>query len=604
VQSISVVGAGHLLVAGAGNHVLALIDSVTLEVLQCLRINSSDSDAASSLAQPNILFCKAHTVEGYGHVFVSRFNSTDLLCFRINWQQSVPMIDWVSKHEIEYPVMCIQGAPSSSADQQLRVVLYQTVYVRVFTLDAVVTSIPTRASLTAAPGAEGNGGTRPATNTESPNQHPASGCAEGSAVSSSASTRTAQSESALSSSLQDVFPMQSDSVAPLSRAKVVQNSDVFRSAIQISSSDRTESSTAATTNVANVLSDVLDSSSTPGDYAGCSDISPKIEDAFASLSVPNSSPLLHPAISVSDPSAHAQGFSSSESISTASAASVAAQPPASSNKQETLKLLMSLQAAAKPADSKKEKEQHTHQLKASVQQHPIPKAKASEGKVTDSKPLLSPPSGIVATAPLSDFSKEELDKMLQSRFEVQWSRTEREHRALSESLSKKQAEFESHVLRAIKEAIANQVNSAISKAVSESMKPLQKSIDALIKSSAHSQDSAEALKYAAAGIVQSIGSDFDQRMQVHTEFLLARMDSMLLQQSRVPAPSTSGTEPSAEVLALIKAGQYDSALGLTLNENNAELLMKVLALLEADRVVPTLSHPVMLALIHWCDPAS
>jgi hypothetical protein len=32
--------------------------------------------------------------------------------------------------------------------------------------------------------------------------------------------------------------------------------------------------------------------------------------------------------------------------------------------------------------------------------------------------------------------------------------------------------------------------------------------------------------------------------------------------------------------------------------------MKVLALLEADRVVPTLSHPVMLALIHWCDPAS
>jgi hypothetical protein len=157
------------------------------------------------------------------------------------------------------------------------------------------------------------------------------------------------------------------------------------------------------------------------------------------------------------------------------------------------------------------------------------------------------------------------------------------------------------MLKSVKEAIANQVNAGVSKAVSESLKPLQKSIDALVKSPTQAQDPAEALRLATAGIVRSIGADFDARLRLHTESLLARVDTMIKQQAAAPAPAPpTSTEPSAEVVAFIKAGNYDSALGLTLNENNLDLLMKVLAMLEADRVVSTLSHPVMLALIHWC----
>ena len=81
---------------------------------------------------------------------------------------------------------------------------------------------------------------------------------------------------------------------------------------------------------------------------------------------------------------------------------------------------------------------------------------------------------------MSHLSRDELDKMLQSRFEVQSSRMERELRALSESLARKQTEHEAHVVKSVKEVIANQVNAAVSKAVSESMKPLQKSIDTLM----------------------------------------------------------------------------------------------------------------------------
>ncbi len=46
--------------------------------------------------------------------------------------------------------------------------------------------------------------------------------------------------------------------------------------------------------------------------------------------------------------------------------------------------------------------------------------------------------------------------MLQSRFEVHSSRTERELRTMSEVLAKKQTEFEAHMVKTVKEGIANQ----------------------------------------------------------------------------------------------------------------------------------------------------
>jgi hypothetical protein len=132
------------------------------------------------------------------------------------------------------------------------------------------------------------------------------------------------------------------------------------------------------------------------------------------------------------------------------------------------------------------------------------------------------------------------------------------------------------------------------------MKPLQKSIDAFVKSPSQSQDSAEALKLATAGIVRSIGAGFDVRMRAHTETPHWRGRARCSSSRRLPPPApAASTEPSAEVVAFIKAGNFDSALGLTLNENNCELLMKVLAMLDADRAVLTHSQPVMLNLIHW-----
>jgi hypothetical protein len=574
VQSICCVGAGHLLVSSAQNHVMALVDSSTLEVLQCLRVNSSETESGSSSpSKPNVFFCNPLSSDGYGHVFVSRFDSTELLCFRINRQKPVPVIDWVSKQDIEYAVMCMQCAPLSSSEQQLRVVLYQTNYVRVFTIDTVSSIVPATGSSASTPALSES---PPSSSAVLPSLENASDSSAGSA-NAAALASAAHAASAISgiSSHHDAASAQPNPAAPRTKAKVVQNEDVFRSAVQISSSDRTESSTAATSNVASVLSDVLGGSATPGDCASSSDFSPKVEDAFATLSLSSGA--------AADMRKLPAPLSDTASSSAVAAVPAAAVPPTGG--QQTLKMLLTSQSSGKPVDSKKEKEQPVAQ--------PL-RQKVPDVKVSDVKPSTT----AKAVAPLADVSKDELDKMLQSRFEVHSSRTERELRTLSEALAKKQAEFESHMVKTVKEAIANQVNGAVSKAVSESMKPLQKSIDALLKAPTQSQDSAEALKLAAAGIVRSIGADFDVRMRAHTEMLLARVDAMLKQPAPAPAPSAS-TEPPAEVVAFIKAGQYDSALGLTLNENNLELLMKVLVALEADRVVPTLSQPVMLALIHW-----
>jgi hypothetical protein len=576
VQSIGLIGAGHLLVSNAQNHVMALVDSATLEVLQCIRVNSSESEAASA---PNVLFCNPQSFDGHGHVFVSRFNSAELLCFRINRQQPVPVIDWVSKQDIEYPVMCMQSALSSSSDQHLRVVLYQTSYIRIFTIDSLSSIVASPSSPDAAAGAQ--------VLPTQPHAH-ASDAPASVAVASAATPAADHSVlSVASTSVSQNASTQPD-VVNQTKAKVVQNADVFRSAIQISSADRSESSTAATSNVANVLSEVLGGSATPGDNPGGNDFSPKVEDAFASLSLSSSA-----AVANQQPHVPISPSLASLSSSVAAAPASAAATPASS-KQDTLKMLLTAQSSG---NSKKDKEQPAVQP---------PKAKLPEVKVTEVKPSQAVAAKASAPAPLVDMSRDELDKMLQSRFEVQSSRMERELRALSESLAKKQVEYEAHMLKSVKEAIANQVNAGVSKAVSESLKPLQKSIDALVKSPTQAQDSAEALRLATAGIVRSIGADFDARLRLHSESLLARVDAMIKQQAAAtapnfgaPAPSTS-TEPSAEVAAFIKAGHYDSALGLTLNENNLDLLMKVLAMLEADRVVPTLSQPVMLALIHWC----
>jgi hypothetical protein len=571
VQSIGIIGAGHLLVSNAQNHVMALVDSSTLEVLQCIRVNSSESESASA---PNVLFFNPQSFDGYGHVFVSRFNSTELLCFRINRQQPVPVIDWVSKQDIEYPVMCMQSTLSSSSDQHLRVVLYQTSYIRIFTIDSVSSIVASPSSPDAAAGAH-------VLPTQS---HAHASDAPASVATASAATPAADHSvmSVASTSVSQNASTQPD-VVNQTKAKVVQNADVFRSAIQISSADRSESSTAATSNVANVLSEVLGGSATPGDNPGSNDFSPKVEDAFASLSLSSCA-----AVANQQPHVPISPSLASSSSSVAAVPASAAAPPTSA-KQDTLKMLLTAQSSG---NSKKDKEQPALQP---------PKAKLPEVKVTEVKPSQAVAAKASAPAPLVDMSRDELDKMLQSRFEVQSSRMERELRALSESLAKKQVEYEAHMLKSVKEAIANQVNAGVSKAVSESLKPLQKSIDALVKSPTQAQDSAEALRLATAGIVRSIGADFDARLRLHTESLLARVDAMIKQQAAVPAPAPStSTEPSAEVAAFIKAGHYDSALGLTLNENNLDLLMKVLAMLEADRVVPTLSHPVMLALIHWC----
>jgi uncharacterized protein YdaU (DUF1376 family) len=589
VQSICMVGPGHAVVSVANNHVIALIDTATLNVLQCLRVNSSGSDApASSSPQPNVLFCNASSTEGFGHVFVSRFESAELLCFRINRQKSVPVIDWVSKQDIDFPVMCLQSAPSSNSDHQLRLVLYQTSYVRVFTIDTAVSSIVSSSSSPAAAAGALSVPTESVcapTSNGSPSIAPAAGHVESVVAGACISP--------------DAPSTQSDSVVPQSKPKVVQSSDVFRSAIQISSSDRTDSSTAATSNVASVLSDVLGGSATPGTYTGSSDVSPKVEDAFASLLLASSDPAIvqqSPA-PVSDSTARVAPAVSSSSAAAAPQSAAAPQPAA---KQDILKMLTASQSSGKPADSKKDKEQPVPQPSKTK----VPDGKVSEIKTVSQGPFTNPSAKPAASASISDMSRDEFDKILQSRFEVQSSRMERELRALSDSLAKKQAEHDAHMVKSVKEAIANQVNAAVSKAVSESLKPLQKSIDALVKSSTQPQDFSEALRLATAGIVRSIGADFDSRMRTFTESLVARVESMLQQHAVAPAvapapASAPATEPSAEVIAFIKAGQFDNALGLTLNENNSDLLTKVLALLETDRAVPTLSQPVLLALIHW-----
>ena len=300
VQSIALIGPGHLLASGAHNHVIALIDCATLEVLQCLRINSDESEGASaSSSKPNVLFCNANSSEGCGHVFVSRFEATELLCFRINRQQPVPVIDWVSKQDIEYPVMCMQSAPTSGAAPQLRVVLYQTSYVRMFTIDTVSSIVSAPATPAAAVDvhvlpAESNAASGRAALVVSPSQdHASNGAAAAAAAPAAAAAGTDVSLDAASA--------HPDSVAPNVKAKVVQNSDVFRSAVQISSDDRTESSTAATSNVASVLSQVLSGSTTPGDYTGSSDFSPKVDvqDAFAFLPHPPAAAAAQPSVPLS-----------------------------------------------------------------------------------------------------------------------------------------------------------------------------------------------------------------------------------------------------------------------------------------------------------------